>query len=289
MTRAYIGMGANLGERLHTLAGALGAIDALPETAVVAVSRVYESESWPDPTAPRYANAVAVLETALEADVLLRLMKEIETDLGRADAPRNAPRTLDLDIVLFGDEEWESPDLVIPHPRFPEREFVVRPLLEVDPLVSLPDGSPVGDDRVSVGRITGALGTIPGFEDVTRSPAGAGSSGEWVEIVEGGGEPGSGQVVGADALLMLERSVLDQEGIPYTWDPYAPELWTNPWGLKPRFRLMVPAELVERARALLRAVALAPPEYDVGPGHGDDRSEPEELRPVEEEGDGRER
>ncbi|MFU8890849.1 MAG: 2-amino-4-hydroxy-6-hydroxymethyldihydropteridine diphosphokinase [Anaerosomatales bacterium] len=267
MTRAYIGMGSNLGERMHTLAAALHAIDDLPETAVVAVSRVYESEAWPDPASPPYANAVAVVETALEADVLLRLMKEIEATLGRTDAERNAPRVIDLDIVLFGDEEWARPDLVIPHPRFPEREFVVRPLLEVDPLVTMPDGSPVDADQVRVGRITRDLGTLPGFEDVTHAPADTSSEAEWVEVAEGGGLIGPGMVPGADALLLLERTVLDQEGIPYAWDPYAPELWTNPWGLKPRFRLMVPAELVDRARAVLREVALAPPDYEVGSGY----------------------
>jgi 2-amino-4-hydroxy-6-hydroxymethyldihydropteridine diphosphokinase len=275
VTRAYIGMGANLGERIHTLAAALHAIDALPETAVVAVSRVYESEAWPDPAFPPYANAVAVVETALEADVLLRLMKETEAGLGRTDAPRNTPRVIDLDIVLFGEEEWEKPDLVIPHPRFLEREFVVRPLLEVDPLVSMPDGSPVCDDKVSVGHITRELGTLPGFEDVTRAPAEASQGGKWVELAEGGGPLGPGMVPGADALLLLERTVLDQEGIPYAWDPYAPELWTNPWGLKPRFRLLVPAELVDRARVLLREVALAPPDYDVGSGQDDSEGEPE--------------
>jgi 2-amino-4-hydroxy-6-hydroxymethyldihydropteridine diphosphokinase len=258
VTRAYIGLGSNLGERLHTLADALRAVDELPETAVVAVSRVYESESWPDPSAPPYANAVAVAETALQADVLLRLMKEIEADLGRAPGPRNAPRTVDLDIVLFGDEEWEGTELVIPHPRLAEREFVVRPLLEVDPLVTMPDGTPICDDRVSVGRITGTLGTLPGFADLTRGPGDEEPVEEWVEVAEGGGVPGSGQAPGADTLLLLERSVLDEEGISYVWDPYAPELWTNPWGLKPRFRLMVRSEDADRARRLIREVVSAP-------------------------------
>jgi 2-amino-4-hydroxy-6-hydroxymethyldihydropteridine diphosphokinase len=268
-------MGSNLGERIHTLAAALHAIDELPETAVTAVSRVYESEAWPDPAHPPYANAVAVVETALEADVLLRLMTEIEADIGRTDTERNAPRVIDLDIVLFGDEEWDKPDLVIPHPRFAEREFVVRPLLEVDPLVSMPDGSPVGADRVAVGRITRALGTLPGFEDVTHTVADDVQGGEWVEIAEDGGLIGPGMLPGADALLLLERTVLDQEGIPYAWDPYAPELWTNPWGIKPRFRLLVPAELVDRARAILREVALAPPDYGVGSGQDEGDDEPE--------------
>ena len=259
MTRAYIGLGANLGERLHTLAAALRAIDELPGTSVVAVSRVYESEAWPDPDAPPFANAVAVVETAFEADVLLRLMKEIEAQLGRESAGPNAPRPIDLDIILFGDEEWTGPELVIPHPRFTEREFVLLPLLEVDPLVTMPDNSPICADGVTVGRITGTLGMLPGFAGITHGPPGTETAEEWVQVAEGGGTPGSGQAPGADTLLLLERSILDAEQIPYAWDPYPPELWTNPWGLKPRFRLKVPAEYEEQARRVIDEVLAAPP------------------------------
>ena len=259
MTRAYIGLGANLGDRLETMAGALKAIDDLEDTAVVAVSEVYESEAWPDASAPPYANAVAVLETGLEADVLLRLMQEIERALGRTPGSENAPRVIDLDLVLFGDEEWTGPDVVIPHPRFEEREFVVRPLLEADPLVSMPDGSPIRVDKVRVGRITGALGLLPGFEDVTQGPPGSELDEEWVEVAEGGGPPGTSQVPSMDALLLLERTVLDQEGIPYAWDPYAPELWTNPWGLTRKIRLMVPEAFEEQARRVLREALSAQP------------------------------
>jgi 2-amino-4-hydroxy-6-hydroxymethyldihydropteridine diphosphokinase len=272
MTRAYIGLGSNLGDRLETLASALSAVDALEDTAVLAVSQVYESEAWPDASAPPFANAVAVVETSLEADVLLRLMGEIEAGLGRETGSRNAPRTVDLDIVLFGDEEWDGPEVVIPHPRFQEREFVVRPLLEVDPLVIMPDGSPVSDHKVAVGRITGTLGMLPGFEDVTQGPAGSGLDEEWVMVAEGGGPPGSGAPPSADALLLLERSVLEQEGIPFAWDPYPPELWTSPWGLSRRFRLMVPEAFAERARRVLHEAVSAPP--DPG-GYQGDEGEPE--------------
>lgn len=266
MTRAYIGLGANLGERLHTLSEALKRVDDLPETAVVAVSRVYESEPWPDPADPPFANAVAVVETALEADVLLRLMGEIEEALGREPAPANAPRPVDLDIIIFGDEEWTGPELVIPHPRFAEREFVVLPLLEVDPLVTLPDGSPVSAENVRVGRVTRLLGVLPGFADITHARADAGEAeDEWVVVAEGGDVTVPGQVPGADTLLLLERSVLEQEGIPFSWDPYPPELWTNPWGLKGTFRILVPASLAERARTLLREVLAAPPEPMLSP------------------------
>lgn len=268
MTRAYVGLGANLGDRLENIAAALRAIDDLEDTAVVAVSEVYESEAWPDPAAPAYANAVAVVETELSADTLLRLMGEIEAALGRAPDARNASRPIDLDIILFGDEEWDGPEVVIPHPRFLERDFVVRPLLEVDPLVVMPDGSAVCDDKVAVGRITGVLGLVPGYEDVTRGPAGSGLDEEWVEVAEGGGPPGSGQAPSVDAALLFERSVLDGEGIPYAWDPYPPELWTNPWGLARPFKLLVPEAFAERARRAIAEANAAPPadeEPDSGP------------------------
>jgi len=266
MTRAYVGLGANLGDRLATIASALRAIDELESTAVVAVSEVYESEAWPDPSAPAYANAVAVVETELSARTLMRLMGEIETVLGRVPDVRNAPRPIDLDLILYGDEEWEGPEVVVPHPRFLEREFVVRPLLEVDPLVTMPDGSAVTADKVAVGRITGVLGMVPGFEDVTRGPAGSGLDEEWVEVAEGGGPPGSGQVPSVDALLLFERSVLDAEGIPYAWDPYPPELWTNPWGLARPFKLLVPEAFAEQARRAIAEAVAAPPAEEEAAG-----------------------
>lgn len=265
MTKAYIALGANVGDRVATLATALARLDALEDVRVAAVSRVYESEAWPDATDPAFANAVAVVETGLEADVLMRLASEIETDLGRQPGPRNAPRPIDLDIILFGDEEWDGPELLVPHPRFLEREFVVRPLLEVDPLVTMPDGGGVPVDQVSAGWITGDLGALPGFEGITRGPAADEPSGGWVEVAESGDSLSSGKFAGMEALLLFERSVLDTEGIPYAWDPYAPELWTSPWGLQRRFRLLVPATHAERARQVLREAIAAPPAPEEGP------------------------
>lgn len=262
MTRAYVALGGNVGDRLAALASALKLIDDLDDTAVLGVSRVYESEAWPDAGDPAFANAIAVIETGLEADVLLGLLQGIEDALGRERGVRNAPRTIDLDIILFGDEEWDAPALTIPHPRFLEREFVVGPLLEVDPDATLPDGSPVAGVRVSAGRITGVLGLVPGFEDITHGLSGAGADIEWVEVAEGGGSPGSGLVPGADVALSFERTVLEQEHIPYAWDPYPPELWTNPWGLSRPFRLLVPEGLAERARAVLQDALSAPPEFE---------------------------
>ncbi len=264
MERAHIGLGANEGDRLETLSAALRDVDALPETAVIAVSRIYESESWPDPDDPPFANGVAVIDTGLAADVLLDALQDIERTHGREPAPAGAPRPVDLDILLMGDEEWESERLTIPHPRLLERDFVIAPLLEVDPLVSQPDGTPIEADRVRYGRVMRVLGALPGFESITRDieHADRHASDEWVEVAVAG-ETGRGEGFPAVGVaLMFERSVLDGEGIPYVWDPYPPEQFANPYGIKPLFRLLVPVSLAEKAKYVLAAAAAAPPVFD---------------------------
>lgn len=162
MTRAVIGLGANLGDRLATLGEAVDRMAALPDTLLVAVSRAYKTESWPSPAHPAYANAVAILQTSLTADELLAALQGIEHDLGRRrpDAERFGPRSIDLDIITFGEVTRHDPCLAVPHPRAAEREFVVVPWLEVDPKASWPDGSPVERSRAVHGRVTGVLGEI---------------------------------------------------------------------------------------------------------------------------------
>lgn len=262
MVRAHIGLGSNLGERLNVMGAALVRIDELVDTTVIAVSRVYESEPWPDPDHPPFANAVAVIETGLAPDVLLGMLKEIERECGRTSGLANAPRALDLDILLMEDEEWVSAELTIPHPRMLERDFVIAPLLEVDPFAALPDGTPVGADEVRHGRVTGVLGVVPGFEAVTRDIEHVQRDGEpaWTEVATAGGTGRGEGYPAAGAALMFERSVLDAEGIEYAWDPYPPERWSNPYGIKPRFRLLVPASLGDKARLVLAEAAAAPPE-----------------------------
>ncbi len=266
MERAHIGLGSNAGDRMETLAAALRAVDALPETTVVSVSRIYESEAWPDPDDLPYANGVAVIDTGLAADVLLEALQDIEKAHGRVSGARNAPRPVDLDILLMGDEEWASERLTIPHPRLLERDFVVAPLLEADPLVTLPDGTPIEADRVRYGRVIRVLGPLPGFEAITRDverPDRRGT-GEWAEVAVAG-EGGRGEGFPAVGVaLMFERSVLDEEGIPYTWDPYPPEQFANPYGIKPLFRLLVPAHLAEEAKRVLADAAAATPMFEEG-------------------------
>ncbi len=160
VTRAYIGLGSNLGDRLATLEAALRALDALPGVRVVTVSSVYETEPWGGVEQPSYANAVAALEVGGDPLSLLRACKEIERALGRESGVRYGPRTIDLDILLFGDEALGTPELTVPHPRMLEREFVVRPLLEIAPRATLPDGRTITAERATEGRVTGVLGRL---------------------------------------------------------------------------------------------------------------------------------
>jgi len=161
MARAYIGMGANLGDRVATLLSALDALDAVPGTRVVAVSSIYESEPWGPAGQPAYANAAAAVETGLSAEGLLAECKRVEREAGRLPTARNAPRTLDLDVLLFGDETRAAPELTVPHPRLLERDFVVTPLLEIAPGITLPDGTPVTREAADLGRVTGVLAPPP--------------------------------------------------------------------------------------------------------------------------------
>jgi 2-amino-4-hydroxy-6-hydroxymethyldihydropteridine diphosphokinase len=168
MTRAYVALGSNLGDRLATLEAALRALDALPGVKVGAVSRVYETEPWGGVEQPRYANAVAALDVEGDAFALLHACQAIEKALGREHGVRFGPRTLDLDVLLFGREAVDSPELTVPHPRMLEREFVVTPLLEIAPGATLPDGRAVTSERAIEGRIAGVLGRIPALADRPR-------------------------------------------------------------------------------------------------------------------------
>jgi 2-amino-4-hydroxy-6-hydroxymethyldihydropteridine diphosphokinase len=130
-TRAYIALGANLGDRAANLARALDALRATPGVRVVAVSRNYETEPV-GPPQPAYLNAAAGLDTELSAPALLERLHEIEREAGRTrGAERNLPRTLDLDLLLFGGLVMDAPELVVPHPRMHERAFVLEPLAEI--------------------------------------------------------------------------------------------------------------------------------------------------------------
>lgn len=130
--RAWIGLGANLGEREAALRAAVRAIAALPGTQVLRASSLYRSAPV-DAGGPDYLNAVAEIATTLEPHALLAALQAIENGAGRERPYRNAPRTLDLDILLYGDERIATPQLTVPHPRMHERAFVLLPLADLAP------------------------------------------------------------------------------------------------------------------------------------------------------------
>ena len=133
MTRAYLALGSNLGERLAHLQAA---VDGLANTAgvqVVAVSRVYETAPVGGPPQDPYLNAVVAIETDMSPHVLLEVAQQLERDARRVRGERFGPRTLDVDVLLYDDLRVDDPDLTVPHPRMWERGFVLAPLRDVAP------------------------------------------------------------------------------------------------------------------------------------------------------------
>ncbi|HEX6154712.1 MAG TPA: 2-amino-4-hydroxy-6-hydroxymethyldihydropteridine diphosphokinase [Burkholderiales bacterium] len=133
MTVAYVGIGSNLDEPRRQVLEALGELDQLPHTRVVKKSSLYRSAPMGHAGQPDFVNAVAQLETGLPAERLLAELQQVERRHGRERSFPNAPRTLDLDILLFGNATMQSGVLTIPHPRMHQRAFVLKPLLEIDP------------------------------------------------------------------------------------------------------------------------------------------------------------
>lgn len=133
MTRAYVGLGSNLGDRERTLRQAAALIGA------ARLSTIRETEPWGLAEQPRFLNAVAELDTGLSARALLELLLDVERRLGRErTGPQWGPRTIDLDLLLYGDEQIDEDGLTVPHPRLHERRFVVEPLAELDPSLKIP-------------------------------------------------------------------------------------------------------------------------------------------------------
>ena len=136
MTIAYVGIGSNLDDpRAHVL-GAFSDLDRLPHTRVARKSSLYRTAPVGHADQPDFINAVAQLETGLPAERLLAELQEVEQRHGRKRSFPNAPRTLDLDILLFGELKLQSRELTVPHPRMHERAFVLMPLLEIAPELS---------------------------------------------------------------------------------------------------------------------------------------------------------
>ena len=140
--RCYIGLGANLVEPVAQLHAAVTALGQLPETELVQVSRFYSSKPMGPQDQPDYVNAVAALDTRLTPLALLHALQQIELAHGRQrKAERWGPRTLDLDILLFGMQQIDHPELTVPHYGMQLREFVLYPLHDIAPQLSLPDGT----------------------------------------------------------------------------------------------------------------------------------------------------
>jgi 2-amino-4-hydroxy-6-hydroxymethyldihydropteridine diphosphokinase len=131
--RAYVGLGSNLGDREQTLRAALERLAENPGVEVAAVSSFRETDPvGPVVDQPRFLNGAVALETSLSARGLLELLLEVEAEFGRSrNGPPGGPRTLDLDLLVYGDEHVDEPGLEVPHPRLHERPFVLEPLEEL--------------------------------------------------------------------------------------------------------------------------------------------------------------
>ncbi|MGI6264905.1 MAG: 2-amino-4-hydroxy-6-hydroxymethyldihydropteridine diphosphokinase [Acutalibacteraceae bacterium] len=133
MSRALLGLGANLGDREDTLARAIDALNALPRTAVKRASSLYETAPVGYADQPDFLNLVAELETTLAPHALLGACLGIEAALGRRRSFPNAPRVVDIDLLRYDDQTCDTPDLILPHPRMAQRAFVLVPLAELFP------------------------------------------------------------------------------------------------------------------------------------------------------------
>lgn len=146
MTRAYVGLGANLGDRKAMLRAAVEQLSAEPGIELVAVSDLRDTDPVGITDQPRFVNAAAAVETDLPARELLERLLGIERRLGRTrEGPRFGPRTIDLDLLMFGDERVDEPGLEVPHPRLHERLFALEPLADLDPGLVVPGRGPLAE------------------------------------------------------------------------------------------------------------------------------------------------
>ncbi|MET0802124.1 MAG: 2-amino-4-hydroxy-6-hydroxymethyldihydropteridine diphosphokinase [Actinomycetota bacterium] len=154
---ALLGLGANLGDRLETLQRAVDMLGDDPSIRIVACSRVWETDPVGRVEQPDFLNVVVRAEVRLDPHELLAACHRVEAALGRVRETRWGPRTIDIDILLYGGRTIDEPDLSVPHPRMLERAFVLLPLLELDPDPIMPDGSrvldlPLGPDAAGGAR-----------------------------------------------------------------------------------------------------------------------------------------
>jgi 2-amino-4-hydroxy-6-hydroxymethyldihydropteridine diphosphokinase len=145
--RAYVGLGSNLGDRDATIRRAVELLGERPGIEIVAVSTLRETDPVGVEDQPRFLNGAAALEVDLPVRALLDELLAVERELGRdrSREQRWGPRTIDLDLLLYGEETVDEPGLTVPHPRLAERQFVLEPLCELDPELTLPDGRRLSD------------------------------------------------------------------------------------------------------------------------------------------------
>jgi 2-amino-4-hydroxy-6-hydroxymethyldihydropteridine diphosphokinase len=160
--RTVIAMGSNIGDRLDYLQGGLDGLFDTPRITFLAVSPVYETTPVGGPEQPDYLNAVVIAETSMPAQAVLERCLSLEDAYGRVRDERWGPRTLDLDLIIYGDEVSNSPGLTLPHPRAHERAFVLAPWLDADPQAQIPGCGPVADVLAALGtagiaRVEGAV------------------------------------------------------------------------------------------------------------------------------------
>lgn len=146
-TLAVVGLGANLGDAEASVRAAIAVLDLLPATCLLHASKLYRTRAWGQTEQPDFINAVVVIETGLGARALLDHLLAIECDFGRIRTPgeRWGPRTLDLDLLLFGEDIIDEPGLQVPHPHLHERAFALLPLVEIAPGFRIPGIGLVGE------------------------------------------------------------------------------------------------------------------------------------------------
>jgi len=140
---AYVGLGSNLGTRERVIGDAVALLGEHPDIEVLRASALRETEPWGPVAQPPFLNGAVVVETSLEPRALLGALLDVERRLGRMREERWGPRTIDLDLLLYGDEVVDEPGLTVPHPRLSERAFALEPLLELDPGLVVPGQGPV--------------------------------------------------------------------------------------------------------------------------------------------------
>lgn len=167
----YLGLGSNLGDRLANLGRAVEELERRG-VRLVRSSRVYETDPVGGPEQPDYLNAVIEVSTDQEPRELLDTCLEVERQVGRERGERWGPRTIDIDLLVYGDRRVGEPDLEVPHPRMHQRAFVLIPLLELDADPPLPDGRRVGGLKLAPGALSGVRPFAPPLAPSTETRAG---------------------------------------------------------------------------------------------------------------------